>query len=383
LSGKIGLGVVGCGNVAGHSYLRHAKELADLVATCDRIEERARRAYLAYGARTYYNRFEDMLEDKRIEAVLILTPANSHGELAMEAARAGKHFLVQKMLAMNMEQANGIVHEAGRRGIKALAEPAVQLNYFSRKMKELLRGDVIGKAAYAVCRAEQEGPIESPAAFEEGPVISLGIYGVAHMTDLLGPVRAVSAIGTMCMPDRLVVSDSVATEAFTDKGYDPSKFDSTKATKKAQLAYADNYIVSIEFVQGGLGCIIANYVTDTRWGQLNIAYDFPFFELYGLEGALILRWNSLMGYSAKKRGASGELGWFIVDPPSRSQLGNRLLGNFYWDYYRDSLKHFLECIERDKEPVATLEWGRHLTEVMLKACESAQTGKVLEIRSRF
>lgn len=75
---KVRIGVVGCGGIANGKHLPAEKRnpAAELVAFCDIIEERAVKACKEYGeagAKTYTD-YKELLKDKSIDAVLVLTP---------------------------------------------------------------------------------------------------------------------------------------------------------------------------------------------------------------------------------------------------------------------------------------------------------------------
>ena len=91
---KVRIGVVGCGGIANGKHLPAEKRnpAAELVAFCDIIEERAVKACKEYGeagAKTYTD-YKELLKDKSIDAVLVLTPNCSHCEITVAALEAGK-----------------------------------------------------------------------------------------------------------------------------------------------------------------------------------------------------------------------------------------------------------------------------------------------------
>lgn len=115
---KLRLGIIGLGMASAP----HAKSLLDLA---DRIEVVA--AYAPSSARrekfakTYglpvTDDAEAIFADRGIDAVLILTPPNTHLELVTRAAASGKHVLLEKPLDVTPERARAIVAEAEKAGI--------------------------------------------------------------------------------------------------------------------------------------------------------------------------------------------------------------------------------------------------------------------------
>src|SRR6185437_7349638 len=61
--------------------------------------------------------FRDLLQDHRVDAVVIATPVHTHYNLALAALRAGKHVFVEKPLAPTSEQVRRLIAEADRLGL--------------------------------------------------------------------------------------------------------------------------------------------------------------------------------------------------------------------------------------------------------------------------
>ena len=107
----------------GMSVAPHAKSLTDLadrveVAACYSPTEARRRAF----ADTYGLPVDDDLDaifaDRTIDAVMILTPPNTHLDLVRRAAEAGKHVLLEKPLEISFQRSAELVETAERAGIK-------------------------------------------------------------------------------------------------------------------------------------------------------------------------------------------------------------------------------------------------------------------------
>jgi hypothetical protein len=48
-----------------------------------------------------------------------------------------------------------------------------------------------------------------------------------------------------------------------------------------------------------------------------------------------------------------------------------------------SVEHLIDCILNDKEPLPSVEWGRHVTEIMIKSLESARSGIAANLSTTF
>src|SRR5206468_6124199 len=89
-----------------------------------------------------------LIADRRIDAVVIVTPVSTHFDLAMQALRAGKHVLVEKPIAATSEQAARLVEEADRRGLVLSVDHTFVYTGAVRKMKELVSSHVLGDIYY-------------------------------------------------------------------------------------------------------------------------------------------------------------------------------------------------------------------------------------------
>jgi predicted dehydrogenase len=100
----ITIGIIGCGYIGSE----HAKALAQLednriAAFCDVVESRAQEYRQTYGGDYATTDPHRVIADPSIQAVYVLTQHDSHADLCVEAARAGKHVLVEKPLALTVD----------------------------------------------------------------------------------------------------------------------------------------------------------------------------------------------------------------------------------------------------------------------------------------
>ncbi len=115
---RIGLGIVGIGNIAGLSAAGYlADPRCDVVALCDTRIDKARATAAEWDVRSVYGDLEDLLADERVDAVEILTPTHLHYDHVLAALRAGKHVSCQKPLTNTVAEARRLAaaaEEAGR-----------------------------------------------------------------------------------------------------------------------------------------------------------------------------------------------------------------------------------------------------------------------------
>jgi len=116
-TGNVGLAMIGCGQIA-RAHLRAIGETphADLVATMDIIEEKVRAAADEYHAKPYTS-VKAVLADEGVDAVVLPLPHHLHCPIAVQAAEAGKHILVEKPMALNLAEARQMVDAAEAGGV--------------------------------------------------------------------------------------------------------------------------------------------------------------------------------------------------------------------------------------------------------------------------
>src|SRR5262249_48317113 len=107
---RIRIGVVGCGLIAQMMHLPHLKELHELyevVALCD-VSPGTLKCVGAYsGISPRHADHRDLLKEK-IDAVMVLS-ADSHGQVIIDALRAGKHVVTEKPMCFAMSEADEIL----------------------------------------------------------------------------------------------------------------------------------------------------------------------------------------------------------------------------------------------------------------------------------
>ena len=117
MTGKVRFGIIGTGVIAAlHAEAIRALENAELVAVYDKVAERCCAFAEKYHIQAV-NDFDAFLSDKTIDAVTIATPTGLHAEVAIPAARAGKHVLCEKPLDVTLEKADAIIQECKKHGV--------------------------------------------------------------------------------------------------------------------------------------------------------------------------------------------------------------------------------------------------------------------------
>jgi predicted dehydrogenase len=117
---KFGIGIIGCGEISaahGRAY-RALGDRCEIVAVADTVEALARRRAQEFEVDTVYGDYHDLLADRRVDAVAICTPHYLHAPMAIAAAHAGKHVLVEKPMCMHVGEVHEMVHAARTNGVR-------------------------------------------------------------------------------------------------------------------------------------------------------------------------------------------------------------------------------------------------------------------------
>ncbi|MDR0380132.1 MAG: Gfo/Idh/MocA family oxidoreductase [Candidatus Accumulibacter sp.] len=130
---KVRYGIIGAGMIANfHAKAIGAVEDAQLTAVCGNDPARAEAFARKHGI-AFYNRFDMFLERAPIDAVTIATPTGLHADVAIPAARAGKHVLCEKPLDATPEKSWSIVEACRENGV--ILAPIFQFRFGAGAMK--------------------------------------------------------------------------------------------------------------------------------------------------------------------------------------------------------------------------------------------------------
>ncbi len=114
----IRVAIVGCGRISDlHQVGYRGREDARIVAVCDTNRAAARKKAKAWGAEKIYTNYTQVLEDRDIDVVELLTPHHLHCEMTVQAAQAGKHISVQKPMALSAAEADLMIAAADKAGV--------------------------------------------------------------------------------------------------------------------------------------------------------------------------------------------------------------------------------------------------------------------------
>jgi predicted dehydrogenase len=118
---RLRIGVIGTGIIAKVMHLHYLDELAEsfeVAAVCDIVPENAKACAERYGIAATYGDWRELIQQP-LDAVLVLT-SGSHAPIAVEAAKAGLHVLVEKPMCYSVAEGRAMVAAAEEAGVKLM-----------------------------------------------------------------------------------------------------------------------------------------------------------------------------------------------------------------------------------------------------------------------
>jgi len=303
---KLGVAIHGAGWVAGAhaaSWLKnpHARIVSISDVRRDRAEQLAGRLGLECPVRDDY---EQVLRDDRVDAVDLCGPSHVHAQQGIAAAQAGKHVLVEKPIALSMEENRALRDAVARAGVKSLAGFVLRWNPAVQCIRSLASSGAIGRLFYVeIDYWHGLGPTH-----HAWDLHSRKKTGGSAM--LLGGCHAVDAMRWLS-GDEVVEVTAVANNP------------------KGLFEYDANVVAAMKFASGTIGKTSALFDCEMPY-TLNI-------DLAGAEGTI--RDNRLWS----KRLFPAQTGWTTIPTilPTTADVSHHA--------FDAEINHFVECIREGRE----------------------------------
>lgn len=201
---KIRTAVVGCGAIS-DIYLKNLKNrfsIIELVGCYDRHPERREAAAEKHGIRAMT--MEEILADKSIELVVNLTSPKSHYEIIRQLLEGGKNVYTEKVLSIELNEAEELVKLADEKGLYLGAAPDTFLGCAIQTARLAVERGMIGKVTSCVAQNGRDYNMMGqlvPFIPQQGGGMGfdVGIYYITALISILGPVKAVN--GFLKYPD--------------------------------------------------------------------------------------------------------------------------------------------------------------------------------------
>lgn len=344
MSAKIGLGVLSWAHGHVNAYCSMIREFDDarLVACWDDNEERGRQNASAFGM-TYSSDLEAVLINPDVECVMIASETSKHADLCVRAAQAGKAILLQKPMALTLEDCDRIIEAVERAGV-----------WFSM--------------AYQMRHDPQN--IHMKRLVEEGAVGRVGIVRRRHCIGVLFSEAFING------PSRWHISREANRGMWMDDAAHPCDWLYWMFGKpKSVIAEVDNVLTNV--APDDAGFAIFRYengmMAEVHNASITHAGENTT-EIYGDKGVIIQNHGDGPSCAVKPPHPIGvklyqseraDLGWQDQGLPVPGGHGERIMG---------VARPFVDALKAGR-PMCTAREGRVSVEMVLAAYESAETGR--------
>jgi len=199
----LGFGIVGCGVIAPwHANAIARVEGARLVAVCDVIPEKAADLAAKHGDPRVYTDYHALLADPAVDVVSICTPSGLHAEIAVAAARAGKHALSEKPMDVTLAKADAMIaaHRQAGTTLAVIFQRRTQplFQYIKRTVESGALGRMVLGDAYLKYFRSQEYYDSASwrgtwALDGGGALMNQGVHCIDLLRWIMGPVDSIFA----------------------------------------------------------------------------------------------------------------------------------------------------------------------------------------------
>lgn len=187
----LNIAVVGIGNW-GQNLVRVFNQLENLYIGCDTNIKKVQKLKKIYHNVKFTTSFDEVLEDKNVDGVVIASPAVTHYELAKKALLDGKPVYIEKPMTVNSKEAEELIQIADRKGLPLMIGHLLKYHPAIRKIKELIDNNDLGNVYYIYSQRVNLGTIRE----DENALWSFAPHDISVALYLLGDrVESVSARG--------------------------------------------------------------------------------------------------------------------------------------------------------------------------------------------
>jgi UDP-N-acetyl-2-amino-2-deoxyglucuronate dehydrogenase len=209
------IALAGCGRISrNHVEAIDRIDGLELVATCDVLEDRARAIAEPRGL-PWFTSYERMLSDVECEVVTIATPSGYHPAQGVLAAKAGRHVVTEKPMAISLRGADELVQACDAAGVHLFVVKQNRLNAPVQMLKRAVDRGRFGRIYMANCTVRwtrpqeyyDQAPWRGTWEFDGGAFMNQASHYVDLIQWIIGPVENVMA-KTATLARRIETEDS-------------------------------------------------------------------------------------------------------------------------------------------------------------------------------
>lgn len=331
--------LIGCGRVS-KSHIKAAKlNNLEITALCDINTEKATKLAQDNNLEnvSIFSDYKEMLEAVRPQLVAIATWSGCHGEIAEYCALNGFNFIVEKPMAMSIEEADRVIKAVEKTGVKACACHQNRFNIAVQELRKAIDNDRFGKLSHGNinirwCRREDyysQDEWRGKWATDGGALMNQCIHGI----DLL----------------RWVMGDEIE-----------SVYGSVRNRQHPYIEAEDIGVAVVNFKSGAVATIegTVNTVEDFE-ETLSVFGENGMVRLGGMNASTIDVWQFKDEEAADS------------DRRAVEEIAPNLYGNGHTSLYRD----VVASIENDRTPYVDVYAGKRALELVLSIYKSCKEGR--------
>lgn len=336
LAQGVRIALVGCGRIS-DSHFGAIEQIDDLrlTAVCDIDPLRAREATARFDVPSFCD-YDEMLAGAECDAVVLCTPSGLHAEQGIAAARAGKHVITEKPMAISLESADALVEACDASGVSLFVVKQNRLNSAVQLLRRAVDNGRFGRIYLANTTVRWSRPQEyydqaswrGTWEFDGGAIMNQASHYVDLLQWLVGPVESVMA---------------------------------RTATLARHIETEDTGAALLKFRSGAIGVIEVTVLTYPRnmEGSLTILGERGSVKIGGTAVNRVEHWQFADYHDDDKLVESAS-----TNPPS-------VYGYGHLGYYRN----VIAALRGEADPGTDGRAGRKSLELILGIYESARTGR--------
>lgn len=331
--------IVGCGFIA----KKHAKAIenidgAQLVAVCDKIPSVMEFYIEEYGAKAYIE-LDEMLEKELIDIVCICTPSGFHASTAVQVANAKKHLIVEKPIAMTLEDTDKIIEACRFNNVKLSVVHPNRFRPVVQELRKIMDSELLGKISHASCIVNwnrnqdyyDQAPWRGTKKYDGGVLMNQAIHNLDLLLWFMGQ---------------------------------PKQVFSMEATRIRNIEAEDVSIGVIQFESGALSSVEASTTVYPKNFEESLT-------IFGEKGTVKIGGTNALYFEhleikGMNDGEINDLKQRIKDDP----LGKS--GHLH------IIKDMINAIKEDRDPQVTGEDGRNVLKLVLSLYQSAELNKTIQ-----
>lgn len=319
------IALVGCG-YWGKNLLRNFYEIGALYSICDPRKEVVEGFCEQYSGVKGTTRFEEVLEDSQVKAVVIAAPAHLHAELTEKALLKGKDVFVEKPLCLHAEEGKKLTRLAKERGKILMVGHLLHYHPCVEKMFDLVAQGEIGEVKYLSSHRLNLGKIRT----EENVLWSFAPHDISVLIALCGGE----------LPEKVACKGS----EITSEGI------------------SDIALTTLQFPSGATGHIFSSWMHPFKEQKLVVA---------GTQGMILF--DDRSPWEEKLKIFKEPVDFSSGIPVAKTMEGDAV-AVAQGEPLKRECQHFIKCVLERKEPKTNGDEGLRVLRVLEEAQKSLSNG---------